>query len=312
MVLEAIFGGKQVIKKPYLMLFFGLIVSMCSNLIIYPFFKGENAGLLAIAFITIASMPLIHNVLLREEKAEARVPVLCEKFFERNVELIAVYSYMTMGVIAGYAILYLVLPESDYALACNTKSCVYLPSKGYVFGEQQKALDYVANVAAKTGKAVDAEEANFGEFFYWFSLIFENNFGVLVVALIMSFVFGAGAIFLISWNASVVGTWIGQTIMANNHFRFLGLIPHGIPEFMGYFLGAIGGALVSVAVTRKKVFTKEIERITIDSFIIIAAAVISLLVGAAIEAGFKVGYDLFAFSLSLIYLIVLGFIVIRM
>ncbi|MEM4663058.1 MAG: stage II sporulation protein M [Candidatus Diapherotrites archaeon] len=312
MVLESIFRGKQVIKKPYLMLIFGFIVSICCNLLTYPFFRGENAGLLAIAFITIAAMPTIHSALSREERAEARIPILCEKFFERNFELIALYSYMTLGVIAGYAFLYVVLPETNTALVCRGGSCIYLPSRTYVFAEQERALSYVSQIASSTGKATEIREASFGEFMYWFSLIFENNFGVLVVALVLSFVFGAGAIFLICWNASVVGTWIGGTILANNHLRMFGLLPHGIPEFVGYFLGAIGGALVSIAITRKRLYTKEIERITIDSFILVVAAVISLLVGAAIEAGFKVGYNFFAFSFSLVYLLVIAFFIMKM
>jgi len=310
MVVEALFKGKQVIRKPYLMLLFGLIVSWCSNITVHMFFG--NAGMLAIAFITIAAMPVVHSALSREEHEEARIPVLCEKFIERNTELIALYAYFTIGVILGYATLYLVLPESNIALWCNNASCISLQSRSIVFAEQENALRYISQISRGAAKATDIKKVELSEFFYWLSLIFENNFSVLVVAVIFSFIFGAGAIFLITWNASIVGTWIGQAIFASNHFKFFGLLPHGIPEFLGYFLGAIAGGLISIAFTRRKFYTKEIERITIDSFLLIAAAVLSLFIAAVIEAGFKAGFEVFSFALSLAYMLALAVVIMRL
>ena len=308
MVLESIFGSAQVMKKPYLMLFLGIVLSWCSTMVVHIFFS--DAGLLAIAFITIAVMPVIHNVFVREESEEARVPILSERFLERNVQLIAIYTFFTLGVIIGYASMYLLLPSQELKV-CASHICVSIAGKAQAFADQEKTLSYIAQISQSTGKVLDIESSRLGEFFYWFSIILVNNLSVLVAAVIFSFIFGAGAIFLISWNASVVGTWVGKTLLASDHFKFFGLLPHGIPEFVGYFLGAIAGGLISIAVTKRRHFTHEIERIAADSAILLAAAVISLIFGAAIEAGSKAGMNMFALSLSMVYVIALVIAVIK-
>ena len=43
-----------------------------------------------------------------------------------------------------------------------------------------------------------------------FSKIFFNNVKVLIFCILFSFVYGAGAIFILTWNASVIGTAIGN------------------------------------------------------------------------------------------------------
>jgi uncharacterized membrane protein SpoIIM required for sporulation len=308
MVLESIFGSAQVMRKPYLMLFLGIVLSWCSTMVVDIFFS--DAGLLAIAFITIAVMPVIHNVFIQEESEEARVPILSERFLERNIQLIAIYTFFTLGVVIGYASMYILLPP-DRFMVCASDVCVPIAGRTDAFAEQEKTLSYIAQISEGSGKVLDIDSSRLGDFFYWFSIILVNNLSVLVAAVIFSFIFGAGAVFLISWNASVVGTWVGKTILASDHFKFFGLLPHGIPEFVGYFLGAIAGGLISIAVTKRKHFTHEIERIAADSAILLAAAVISLVFGAAIEASSKAGMNFFALTLSMVYMIALVIAVIK-
>jgi len=308
MVLESLFGSSKILQKPYLMLFLGIVLSWCSTLIVHVFFS--NMGMLAIAFITIAVMPVIHNVFVREEKEEASVPILSEKFLERNIQLIAISAFFTIGIIIGYASMYVVLPANSTSV-CTSGICVPIVGRNEALSVQEKTLNYIAQISSNTGKVLGLNEGNTNQFFYWFILILVNNLSVLVAAVIFSFIFGAGAVFMISWNASIVGIWIGKTILARNHFKFFGLLPHGIPEFIGYFLGAIAGGLISIAVTRHRHFTHEIERIAPDSVLLLFIAVISLVFGAAIEAGSKVGLNTLAMSLSMLYMSLLAIVAIK-
>ena len=310
MVLESLIGEAQATRKPQLMLFLGFVFSCVSMLVVYFFFR-ESASFLAIAFITIASAPIVHAIFIREEEREARAPIMSETFLERNMELISVYAFFTLGVILGYAFMYVLTPAEPIKL-CVGKACTMLPTRAELFAEQEETLAYISKIAqGTTGKFVANEQANMGEFFYWFDIILTNNASVLTVAVLFSFLFGAGAIFLISWNASIVGVWIGKSILASNHFKFFGLIPHGIPEFVGYFLGAIAGGLISTALSKKRHFTHEIERIATDSFLLLVAAFISLVFGAAIEAGFKSGMNSLALTLSVLYIVALSIAIVK-
>ena len=130
---------------------------------------------------------------------------------------------------------------------------------------------------------------------------------MLFLAIILSFVYGAGAIFLIAWNASIIGVVIGKDILliaatitgfgslnfAAAYFPALvyGLrfLPHGLPEVVGYFVGAVAGGIISVAITKKKYATHEFANISKDALIMAGIAVLLLFIAAVIEAAIIVG-----------------------
>jgi uncharacterized membrane protein SpoIIM required for sporulation len=103
-------------------------------------------------------------------------------------------------------------------------------------------------------------------------------------AILFSFVFGAGAIFVLAWNASVIGTAIGNFIRGNLalyseligldklgkyfHVISIGLfryVIHGIPEILAYFVGALAGGIISVAIIKHDFGTEKFEHIVLDS-----------------------------------------------
>jgi len=53
---------------------------------------------------------------------------------------------------------------------------------------------------------------SFTETFSPLTMIIANNFQVLLFCVLFSFFYGAGAIFILSWNASVMGAAIGGTM----------------------------------------------------------------------------------------------------
>ena len=129
-----------------------------------------------------------------------------------------------------------------------------------------------------------------------------NNIKVLSFAILFAFIYGAGAIFILTWNASVIGTAIGNFIRSNisqyaglfgfdkfaNYFSvasigLLRYILHGIPEILAYFYGGLAGGIISVAIIRKHYKDERFSHIVFDISEMILIAVSFLVAAAFIE-----------------------------
>jgi len=133
------------------------------------------------------------------------------------------------------------------------------------------------------------------------SSILINNFRVLFLCILFSFLYGAGAIFILTFNASIIGVYIGMFIRNSiatgadiTHIGFLynyfhsasigfSCLIHGIPEISAYFLGALGGGIISVAVTNHDFRTDEFRHIVKDSVDLILLSCLVLIIAAVIE-----------------------------
>jgi len=120
---------------------------------------------------------------------------------------------------------------------------------------------------------------------------------VLLLAVAFSFLYGAGAVFLIGWNASVIGVLIGKDIVqaaaasgslfsgiAIGLYNALGLVPHGLFESLGYFFGAIAGGIIGAALSKKRHLKGEMATVSKDVTFMMVCAIGLLLIGALIEA----------------------------
>lgn len=131
---------------------------------------------------------------------------------------------------------------------------------------------------------------------------FFNNLQVLSLSIIFSFVFGAGAIFILTWNASVIGAAIGNFIRGNievleatggfsvlcaqfflYNFGFLRYVIHGIPEILAYFVGALAGGVIAIAVIRHDFLSNKFEKVVLDSADLILIAIGLLFVAGLLE-----------------------------
>jgi len=125
---------------------------------------------------------------------------------------------------------------------------------------------------------------------------------VLIFCILFSFLYGAGAIFILTWNASVIATAIGNFIRTNlayyasktgivkygfylqiTSLSLLRYLTHGIPEILAYFVGGLAGGIISVAVINERFGTKRFEKIVLDSSDLILLAVLLLIIAALIE-----------------------------
>ncbi|MAG21867.1 MAG: hypothetical protein CL943_00995 [Candidatus Diapherotrites archaeon] len=291
MVLEAIVSSKELMKHPLVMLFISIIVSAAGLWIAYWTFPGSSS-ILGIAFVTIALVPLMHSIFVKEEAIEAESDSWTPNFLERHFTVVKIYAWFFIGLIISYAFWYSFLPIMGLT-----------DMRNQVFEEQENALGGIEKLKSRmTGNATLQGGPCGKDVGCWFQLVFYNNTFVMLLSVLFSFIYGAGAVFLIGWNASVIGVVIGKEVIhsmaisgnflqsfATGLYRGLGLLPHGLPEALGYFFGAIAGGIIGVAIIKEKHRTHEFAIIAKDALITIVIALVLLFIGALIEAMIIVG-----------------------
>ena len=135
-----------------------------------------------------------------------------------------------------------------------------------------------------------------------FVQIFSNNVKVLLFCIFFSFFYGAGSIFILTWNASVISAAIGSFFRTNiseyatkiglekvgGYFHIYGLsllryFIHGLPEILGYFIGGLAGGIISVAVIQHDFGSRTFKHILLDSVDLIIIALAILLFAGLVE-----------------------------
>jgi len=119
--------------------------------------------------------------------------------------------------------------------------------------------------------------------------IIENNFYVMLFTLIFSLIFGAGAIFVLAWNASVIASAIGiftQYRIGEIPLGIARYMIHGFPEIAAYFITALAGGIFGFGAIKHGIkdrrFLKVLENVAILLFI----AIVILIIAALIEVYF--------------------------
>lgn len=275
MVLELLTGPKAAEHRPSKMFLYGMLLSAVSvfiSLWVFP----QWASLMIVFLTTISCVYLIEKIL----KLEAQKSL--EMSNERNVMLhhskaLLFFIFLFLGFTASFTLAYL-----------------FLSPKGAnnAFAEQIAELN---KISVYTGQAFSS--ANL-----W--LIVLNNFKVLAFVTFFAFFYGAGVVFVLVWNASVIAVAIGNysrqvlselsakfgAVGLATHFQALSIgiaryMTHGIFEIMAYFIAALAGGIISVAVINRHATGKSILRILLDGADLLALAAVLLLFAAIIEVG---------------------------
>jgi uncharacterized membrane protein SpoIIM required for sporulation len=130
-----------------------------------------------------------------------------------------------------------------------------------------------------------------------FTSIFFNNMRVLHYVFFASLIFGAGALFLLLWNASILAVAVGQKIqmlVANSNSIWtliLKLVMYLITmsfyvifEFGAYILIAIAASIAAIAFLRHRYDSREFRIIIKDVVTLYVICIVMVLVGALLEA----------------------------
>jgi uncharacterized membrane protein SpoIIM required for sporulation len=147
------------------------------------------------------------------------------------------------------------------------------------------------------GNQISPVQGNAVGFNNTFAFIFFQNLKVLILVILGSLIYGAGSVFILIWNASIIGVFLGNvarkfvlheapqfSLIPGLSYGILGLIPHGTFELVAYLIGALAGGILSYAITRRVYGTVEFRPILRDVVNLVGAAVFLVFLGALIES----------------------------
>lgn len=288
MVLEDLIPVRLAEEKPLNMLPIAFLYSTLAiflSLWIFP----ANAAIVAVFLITIACIPLMLNVIgFEKQKSESSKTYLRDLIFSfikngsQNPfggKVIPFFIFLFLGLSLAITFWYVLLPQDMlvnlFYLQLNTIKEINL------------------NLS---GSAVQIFSQSY------FMRILINNVKVLAFSILFSFIYGAGAVFVIAWNASVIGVAMGDGIrkaisqvagtsglvavagyssaISTGLLRYL---IHGVPEILAYFVGALAGSLISLAVVRHEYNSEKFKQTVMHSMGLFGLAILILLIAAVIE-----------------------------
>ncbi|MBD3163940.1 hypothetical protein GF323_01960 [Candidatus Woesearchaeota archaeon] len=263
MVLESIISPIKAEKNPWEMFFIGFLYSSAA-VIISLFLFMEYASLVMIFFTVAASIPLIYWAIKLEEKKD--LSIHSEKvLIKEHGKVLAFFVFLFLGFVVSFSLWYIMLPPE-----ITVK----------LFEVQVNTINNINNPL--TGNAVNLIGT--------FSKILFNNLRVLLFCLVFAFFYGFGAIFILTWNASIMGAAIGMFV--RNHIgNYITILPiallkyliHGIPEMIAYFMAGLAGGIISIAVIRHDLNSKKFRHIVLDSADMLFGSVIILIIAALLE-----------------------------
>ncbi len=305
MVLESLVGEKNIRNHPVFIFFLAMLIcagSLFFAQLLFPL----HASVLSIAFITIGLVPLVYNVLSHEEAEEALCKnSSCTTFFARHFNLIMLYVWIFLGIIVAFAFYYSILPPlerstlfeeqiSSFCGISGSGSC----ENGVPFSISGRASAFGMNACMSNNSTVESCTL----------FIFENNAGVLLFTIVLSLLYGVGAIFILAWNASILGVFFGETLLVGDITKFLSMfqsmvIGHGAPELLGYVFGALAGAILSAMFAKKEFFTHSSSIIIKDILFLSFLAFFSVGYGALTEAVGIMHYSELYFIMGFLYLL---------
>ena len=274
MVLDMLINPIDAEKRPWQMFFLGILFSSLAIILSFIVFSKHSS--LVMVFLTVlASFPIVYNTIkLEEYKDEQGKP---ESFLlKEHAKALEVFMFLFVGILVSCTIWFVFLPADSAANIFNVQ------------------VDTISNINSATVGNVVSDSP--------FTTILTNNLRVLSICILFSFLYGVGALFILTWNATVIAAAIGTFVRENLatissnlgsisaakyfHAFSLGMLrymTHGVFEIMAYFIAALAGGIISVAVIRHVFGSNKFERIVFDVSELLIISVALLVVSALIE-----------------------------
>jgi len=268
MVLESIINPKKAEEKPWQIFFISILFSAIAIFLAYNLFPNQSS-ILSIAFLTIFFVPFFQRLFSFEERKDesSGKRKRNENFIARHRKIVYIYTLFFLGVILTYSFAF-----------------VFIPDIRDVFTLQ---IEWFRN----QGLAA-VQQGSFEKYFF-------NNTQVMMLFFVLSVLFGAGAVFILTWNASVIAIFVG--IISNKLSGTVGITEayiygvstglasialHGIPEILGYFFAGIAGGILSIGLLREKFMSESFKEVFKDSLVWLVIGETLIILGAILEALF--------------------------
>jgi len=276
-MLESLINPKRVEKGAWKMLFVGLLYGSLSLLLVHWFFArdavlSQYSGILVVTFCVMFSLPFMYFIIKQEEEEDEEVEGFL-KVWETHKDAIFALMWLFLGFVLAFTFWYILLQNSTLFNAQIETYCM-INSPGNI---ENCVSEYALSESGISGGATKELR---------FLSIMENNVYVMIFTLIFSLIFGAGAIFILAWNASVIAAAIGvftQYKIAEIPLGIVRYMIHGFPEIAAYFITALAGGMFGFGVIKHGIRNRHFVRVLENVALLLFLAIIILIVAAVIE-----------------------------
>ena len=276
---ETLLNPKKAERKPWELFFVGFFYAAVSTFLgVWMFSKSDifapHMGILIVTFTVMLSTPFVYYMIKLEEEKEMTI----EKrsfLIKEHGRAVASLIYLFLGFLLAFSLIYIAFPQSAPQIfnAQINQFCEINMPKNII----NCTAGYGATTPLTFSAISDLKSAE---------TIFANNLYVLIFCIIFSLIFGAGAIFILAWNATVIAAAIGifaKSSILNLPSAILRYMIHGLPEIVAYFIAALAGGIISVAVIRHNFKENKFWKVIEDSVGLIILAVAILVLALLIE-----------------------------
>ncbi len=275
-MLESLINPKKAERKPWEMFFIGLIYASLSILLVYWFFSSDAilsqySGVLVVTFSVMFSLPFMYFIIRREEKEDE-----IEEGSIWKIHKDAIYALMWLfiGFVIAFSFWYILLQNGNLFNAQVGTYCL-INSPNSV---NECVTQYIPGNKLSGAAGLSSP--------LQFLAIFENNMLVMIFTLLFSLVFGAGAIFILAWNASVISASIGiftKYSLVDIPLGIARYMIHGFPEIAAYFIAALAGGIFGVGIARHGVKNRMFLKVAQHVAMLILISILLLVIAGLME-----------------------------
>jgi uncharacterized membrane protein SpoIIM required for sporulation len=274
MVLESLMTPPRAESHPIAVFLLGAAYGTLAIFLSMWIFE-EQSSMVMVFLSALAALPLMYHTLRFEEHKDIDAQD-GRSLLRQHAPALLFYIMLFCGMAVAYSFWYIALPP-DVASG--------------LFRVQAQTISNLNQHV--TGKITQTA---------LLSKIFLNNIKVMIFCILFSFLYGSGAIFILTWNASVIGAAVGnfvRTHMAKfantaglqkagayfyvSSLSVLRYAIHGIPEIFAYVIAGLAGGILSVAIVKHDFGTGKFEKVLLDVSDLVLLAVLVLFVAAVVE-----------------------------
>jgi len=274
-MLETLLNPKKAERRPWELFFIGFFYAAVSLLMVNWLFAGNpifsnHMSILTITFTVMLSIPFMYYTIKLEGERDA--------FEENRIKMlrghgraISAFLWLFFGFTIAFSLFYILFPSfvgSNFQTQIEQYCSINMPFR---FKECVSNAVTANAISMGGGRVLD---------------ILTNNLYVLLFCIIFSLVFGAGAIFILAWNATVIATAIGifaGSSVSNMPAAIFRYIIHGLPEIVAYFIAALAGGIISISLIRYDIKDPRFWNVMADSLNLILISIVMLIFASLIE-----------------------------
>src|SRR3989344_8662268 len=196
MVFELMLNPRRSERRPWEMFVVGFIYAALSVLLVTWIFSNDvvlakYSGIFIVTFTVMFSVPFFYFMLKIEEEKDSQIDNSIALLKEHGKALHSLI-WLFMGFIVGFSILFIVVGSTDNFRAKIETFCII------------NSPSHFEGCISQYG--VRGTATGFATSFELLGGVFTNNLYVLVFTVIFSILFGAGGIFILAWNATVISS----------------------------------------------------------------------------------------------------------